>query len=126
MQRKHNPQLTPLARELRKSMTPEERKLWHEFLRQHPVKFYRQRVIGNYIIDFYCARAKLVVEIDGSQHFGPAGLEYDKERDAFLKSFGLDIIRIPNNEVHKNFRGVCELIDNAVMNAYPRETELQE
>ena len=111
MQYKHNKKLVPNARQLRKEMTKEERHLWYDFLKEYPVKFLRQKVLGNYIVDFYCAKAKLVVELDGSQHFEDENIEKDKQRTEFLESYGLKVVRIPNNEVNNNFRGVCEYID---------------
>ena len=95
-------------------MTKEERHLWYDFLRNYPVRFLRQKVLGKYIADFYCAGAKLVIELDGSQHYDDENMEKDAERTAFLESYGLRVIRIPNNEVNRNFRGVCEYIDAAV------------
>ena len=106
-----NRQLVPLARELRKNMTPQERDLWYKYLRNHPLKFTRQKVLGKYIADFYCASAKLVIELDGSQHYEEKGLEADRERTDFLKSYGIRVLRIPNNAVTKNLRGVCDYID---------------
>ena len=85
--RKHNANLTANARELRKSMTKEERHLWYDFLRNYPVRFYRQKVIGTYIADFYCAKAALIVELDGSQHFTQEGTEYDARRTQFLNGY---------------------------------------
>lgn len=117
MQSKHNHQLTPLAKKLRKEMTKEERKLWFDYLRTHSARFSRQKVLGKYIVDFYCAKAKLVIELDGSQHFEEAGVRKDVERTLFLEAYGLTVVRIPNNEVDHNFRGVCEYIDAAVENA---------
>ena len=114
MKFKHNPKLTPYAKQLRKEMTKEESRLWYDFLRDYPVRFLRQKVIGNFIADFYCHQAKLVIELDGSQHYEEAGLAYDAERTAFLEGLGLRVLRIPNNEVNSNFRGVCEYIDAAV------------
>ena len=114
MQYKHNKQLTPFAKQLRKEMTKEERHLWYDFLRSYPVRFNRQKVLGRYIADFYSAEAKLVIELDGSQHYEDEAVAKDAERTAFLKNYGLRIIRIPNNEVSRNFRGVCEYIDAAV------------
>ena len=114
MQSKHNKQLVPLARQLRKEMTKEERHIWYDFLRTYPVRFSRQKVLGEYIADFYSAEAKLVIELDGSQHYEDINAEKDTERTAFLESYGLTVIRIPNNEVNHNFRGVCEYIDAAV------------
>ena len=92
-------------------MTKEERHLWYDFLRDYPIYFKRQKVIGNYIVDFYCAKAKLILELDGSQHFEDENIEKDKQRTEFLESYGLKVVRIPNNEVNNNFRGVCEYID---------------
>ena len=111
MQSKYNKQLVPLAKQLRKEMTKEERHLWYDFLRTHPVRFSRQKVLGKYIADFYSADAKLVIELDGSQHYEDIHAEKDAERTAFLEGYGLTVIRIPNNEVTGNFRGVCEYID---------------
>ena len=111
MQKKHNSELVQNARALRKEMTLEERILWYHYLRRHPAKFYRQRVFGNYIVDFYCAKAKLAVELDGSQHYEDRGLEYDAHRTAYLESLGLCVLRVPNTEVKKNLAGVCEGID---------------
>jgi very-short-patch-repair endonuclease len=104
------------AKRLRKDMTKEERKLWFCFLRTHNVKFQRQKLIGNYIVDFYCDSAKLVVELDGSQHYETQGEQYDKIRTDYLKSLGLTVVRFTNLEIIKNFRGVCETIDNIVSN----------
>ncbi len=111
MERKHNTKLTPNARGLRKSMTKEERHLWYDFLRDYPVRFLRQKVIGEYIVDFYCREVNLVVELDGSQHFEEKGLEKDAVRTKVLERFGLTVLRIPNNEVNYNFSGVCTYID---------------
>ena len=107
MQSKYNKQLVPLAKQLRKEMTKEERHLWYDFLRIYPVRFSRQKVLGNYIADFYSAEAKLVIELDGSQHYEEGNAEKDADRTAFLEAYGLTVIRIPNNEVNCNFRGVC-------------------
>ena len=111
MQYAHNIKLSPYAKELRKNMTKEERHLWYDFLRSHSLRFLRQKVFGNYIVDFYCAKAKLVIELDGSQHFEALEAEKDKARSLYLESLGLTVIRIPNNEINRNFRGVCEYID---------------
>lgn len=103
-----------LAKNLRKNMTPWERKLWFEFLRSFPVRFQRQKAIGDYIVDFYCARARLVIELDGSQHYNKSNTLKDKIRAEKLEGFNLEIIRIPNNEIDENFSGVCEYIEEAV------------
>ena len=107
MQSKYNKQLVPFAKQLRKEMTKEERHLWYDFLRTHSARFSRQKVLGKYIADFYSAEAKLVIELDGSQHYEEINAEKDAERTAFLEGYGLTVIRIPNNEVNRNFRGVC-------------------
>ena len=99
------------ARRLRREMTPHERKLWYLFLRKYPVKIYKQRIIGRFIVDFYCASAGLVIELDGSQHYEPQGLAYDAERSQFLMSLGLEILRFSNRDIDRNFRGVCTQID---------------
>jgi len=114
MQAKHNKQLVSLAKQLRKEMTREERHLWYDFLRAYPVRFLRQKVLGKYIVDFYCAKAGLVIELDGSQHFEEERRKNDAERTAFLQGYGLTVVRIPNNEVNYNFNGVCEYIDALV------------
>ena len=114
MQRKGNPELVPYARELRKEMTKEERHLWYDFLRHYPIRFQRQKVLGKYIADFYCAKAKLVVELDGSQHFEPSKMRDDELRTSFLQGYDIVVLRIANNEVMHNFDGVCACIDIAV------------
>ena len=111
MQRKHNKELITNARTLRKNMTKEEKHLWYDFLRDYPIRFSRQKILGKYIADFYCAEAKLVIELDGSGHYTEDGKEYDKDRTDFLEGYGLTVVRIINSEIHKNFRGVCEYID---------------
>ena len=111
MNYKHNPKLTANAKSLRKNMTKEERHLWYDFLKNYSVRILRQKVIDEYIVDFYCSAANLVIELDGSQHYEDSGIEYDQIRTQHLQKRGLDIIRIPNNEVNRNFRGVCEHID---------------
>ena len=113
--RKHNPALTLRGKELRKSMTAQERKLWHLFLKDFPVRFLRQKVIDRFIADFYCASAKIVIELDGSQHFEDTAVAYDEERTAVLEGFGLKIIRFTNLEVDRQFAEVCEKIYNEVM-----------
>ncbi len=117
MIRKHNPNLVGNAKALRRKMTAEERHLWYDFLRTYPVRFLRQKVLGSYIVDFYCAQAKLVIELDGSQHYQTWSVEYDTARTAFLSGYGLRVLRIPNNEIHRNFQGVCEWIDIQVKEA---------
>ena len=114
MDYKHNKSLVSNARNLRKNMTKEERHLWYDFLRSYPGRFLRQKILGKYIVDFYCSEAKLIVELDGSQHYEDKGMEYDAERTAYLEQYGIRVLRIPNNAVMQNFSGVCEHIDHAV------------
>ena len=109
-----NNRLLPRARDLRKEMTPEERKLWYLFLRHYPVKFYKQRILGSFIVDFYCHAAKLVIEIDGSQHYEAEGHAYDEERTAVLRGYGLEVIRFSNRDINDRFPAVCEQIDTIV------------
>ena len=120
MDRKHNKQIVPLAKSLRKHMTKEERHLWYDFLRTYPVKFLRQKPIGHYIADFYCARAKIVIELDGSQHYEDRQMEKDIERTKDLSQFGITVIRIPNHQINQNFRNVCEYIDLIVKQSLHR------
>ena len=110
--------LTALSQKLRREQTKEERKLWYEFLRNYPVRFHRQYVIGNFIVDFYCHKVKLIIELDGSQHYEDRNMEKDLERTSFLEGYGLKILRIPNNEINRNFQGVCEYIDHAVKQSF--------
>lgn len=114
----------PLARTLRKNMTPHERKLWYLFLKDYPVRWYRQKAIGNYIVDFYCAKAKLVLELDGGGHFTKEQTKQDVIRTKELEKMGLQVIRILNIDVDKKFKEVCELIDNAVNNSLPQSVSL--
>jgi very-short-patch-repair endonuclease len=107
---KYNYKLIPYARENRREMTPAEKKLWYQFLRTAPVKFRRQRPAGWYILDFYCPEKKLVIEVDGAQHYTQEGLEYDAIRTAYLESCGLRVIRFTNRDVITNLAGVAEEI----------------
>ena len=111
MDYKYNSKLVENAKSLRKNMTKEERHLWYDYLRNCKVRFLRQKILGKYIVDFYCPEAKIVIELDGSQHYEPMGIEKDTERTLYLAQYDITVIRIPNNEVMRNFRGVCEYID---------------
>ena len=108
---KHNPTLTPYARELRKNMTKQEKHLWYDFLRFYPVKILRQKVIGKYIADFYCPKAKLIIEIDGSQHYEKDAVKYDKNRTEAFEELDMRVIRFSNHEIDYNFKSVCEKIN---------------
>ncbi len=108
MNKTRNARLTPFAQRLRRDMTKEERHLWYDFLRQLPVTFNRQKVLGPYNVNFYCAKAKLVIELDGSQHYEETGVATDRERDAWLSGLGLRVLRYANAEVDRSFNAVCE------------------
>ena len=112
---KHNPELTERARKLRKEMTKEERHLWYDFLRHYPVRFLRQKVIDNYIVDFYCNKARLIIELDGSKHYETASETYDQIRTKHFESRNLTVVRFSNYELNHNFDGVCRYIDALVI-----------
>lgn len=103
----YNKNLHNYARTLSKNMTKQEQKLWFLYLKPHPLKWYRQRIINRFIVDFYCSQANLVIEIDGGQHYSPQALAYDKERSAILQSYGLKVLRYTNNQVDYQFDAVC-------------------
>ena len=109
-------QLIPRAKELRKNATPQENHLWYDFLRNYPVRFQRQKAIDGFIVDFYCHAAKLIIEIDGSQHYTEQGLAYDRERNAILQRYGVRIIRFSNRDINCQFRYVCDAIHQEVEN----------
>ena len=110
----------PLAKALRKNMTFHERKLWYLFLKDYPVRWYRQKAIDNYIVDFYCAKAKLVLELDGSEHFYENKKIKDDIRTKNLENLDLKVLRISNYDIDRNFKEVCEFIDSAVNNSLPQ------
>ena len=109
-----NPRLTTNARKLRKDMTEEERKLWYTFLKKLPYTVHKQKVIKRYIVDFYIAEAKIVIELDGSQHYEEKGEQADKERDLALKELGFTVLRYTNLDIQRKFKTVCEDIWNRV------------
>ena len=102
------------AKKLRQNMTPQEKKLWYQFLKNQKEHWYKQRKIGNYIADFYCGKAKLVVELDGSQHYEEEAMRYDEERTNYLQSQGIMVKRYLNRDVDQQFEAVCMEIDNLV------------
>ena len=106
--------MTQLARNLRNNSTPQERKLWHLFLSKFPLRFHRQKAIGACIVDFYCHKAKLVIEIDGGQHIEQKNQESDQKRTEYFRSIGLEVIRFTNRNVDNNFDEVCNEIIQAV------------
>ena len=114
MKELHNAKLTERAKELRRNATKQENHLWYDYLSKYPIRFRRQVTMQKYIVDFFCAKAKLIIELDGSQHYTPEGVAYDAERTAFLHALGYDILRFSNDEVDRFFDAVCASIDNAV------------
>ena len=108
MNQTSNPQLRGNAQKLRREMTKEERRLWYDFLKHLPITVNRQKVVGRFIMDFYCASAKLAIELDGSQHYEDAGLASDRERDRALNQLGITVVRYSNEDVNRNFDEVCE------------------
>ena len=110
----YNEQNKKNAQNLRRNMTPQERHLWYDFLKTHPVQFRRQKQFGDYIVDFYCSAAKLVVELDGGQHFSDEGLKYDENRSKYLELLGLAVLRYSNADIDRRFKAVCEQIDLTV------------
>ena len=116
MPRYYQPKLIPRARDLRTNATPQERRLWYEYLRQHPVRFQRQKAIGTFIADFYCHQARLIVELDGGQHYTEESKAYDANRTAYFESMGMVVVRFPNNDVDQRFVTVCRIIDITVKN----------
>ena len=107
MNKSSNKKLTPISKTLRKNMTEEEKHLWYDFLKKLPQTIHRQKVIGHYVVDFYCADAKLVIELDGSQHKTKQGIQDDFLRDEFLNRLGITVVRYSNLDIHENFEGVC-------------------
>ena len=122
--KEYNQANIPLAKALRKNMTPWERKLWYEYLRTYPVRFQRKKAIGNYIVDFYCAKAQLVIELDGGGHYKPEQKQADDQRTRLLQEMGLKVVRICNLDIDKNFRGVCEHIDTMAQSSLPQSASL--
>ena len=107
-----NPELKKYATEMRKNMTYEEKKVWYQILKSREPKFHRQRIIGNYIVDFYCPKLKLIIEIDGYQHFYEESIEYDGKRTEYLEKIGFYILRFENTEVNKDIENVRYIINN--------------
>jgi len=110
-----NKNLKSFAQKLRKNATKQENRLWYEYLRSYPIQFKRQKIIMNYIADFYCAKAKLVIELDGSQHYSKEGFERDRARDEMLSSLNLEVLRFSNLDIDQNFEGICERINHVVL-----------
>ncbi len=114
MNKTNNSKLTGNAKALRKNMTKEERHLWYDFLKLLPITVNRQKVIGKYIVDFYIASSKIVIELDGSQHYEDSGIENDAKRDEFLNSLGVKVLRYSNLDINQRFKSVCQDILNNI------------
>ena len=108
---KKNNKLLNIARILRRNMTRWEKHLWYDFLRYYPIKVYKQRIIDDFIVDFYCHSARLVVELDGSQHYTSQGKAHDAARTEILERYGIHVLRFSNADIDNNFDGVCKMID---------------
>ena len=107
-------QLLDRARTLRRNMTRQEKHLWYDYLRHYPIKIYKQRIIDNFIADFYCHSARLVIELDGSQHYTVEGKSYDEFRTEILEKYGLHVLRFSNIDIDERFEGVCYIIDKTI------------
>ena len=114
----------PLAKNLRKNMTPWEQKLWYKFLRNYSIRFQRQKALGNYIADFYCAKARLVIELDGGGHYSAEQIKKDEARTRELENMNLTVLRICNLDIDRNFSGVCNYIDMRVKKSLPQSASL--
>ena len=114
MRIKKNNKILDVAKILRRNMTPHEKHLWYDFLQHYPIKIYKQRIIDNFVADFYCHQAKLIIELDGSGHYSQEGKAYDEARTLVLESYGLSVIRFSNRDIAEKFEGVCYVIDKAI------------
>ncbi len=111
---KKNNELLNVARILRRNMTRQEKHLWYDFLRYYPIKIYKQRIIDNFVADFYCHSARLVIELDGSQHYTSQGKAHDAARIEILERYGIYVLRFSNKDIDENFDGVCRMIDRVI------------
>lgn len=116
---KKNNKLLSIAKILRRNMTWQEKHLWYGFLRYYPVKIYKQRIIDNFVADFYCHSARLVIELDGSQHYTERGKIYDDSRTEILEKYGLYVLRFSNKDIDDSFEGVCHIIDKTIKERLP-------
>lgn len=117
-----NPRIMDFVKTLRKNMTKEEKKLWYDFLKDLEYKFIRQKPIDNYIVDFYCAKAKLVIEVDGSHHYTEDSMGYDLVRTDILEAYGIRVIRFRNVDINNNFEGVCDVIKEQLIFPLPLQS----
>ncbi len=111
---KKNHNILNIAKMLRRNMTRQEKHLWYDFLRHYPIKIYKQRIIDDFIVDFYCHGARLVIELDGSQHYTKQGKAYDQARTEILQKYNLYVLRFSNKEIDETFESVCYLIDKTI------------
>ena len=111
---KRNNKLLNIAKILRRNMTRQEKHLWYDFLRYYPVKIYKQRIIDDFIADFYCHAARLVIELDGLQHYTNQGIAHDEERTKVFEKQGIYVLRFLNKDVDDDFDGVCRMIDGVI------------
>jgi len=118
-----NKSLKPKSTALRNNATKQENHLWYDFLRNYPLQFYRQRIIGEYIVDFYCPKAKLIIELDGMQHYEKDAVEYDNNRTKAFEEFNLCVIRFSNYEVDNNFKSICKRIDSKIKQLIIKSSE---
>lgn len=109
-----NKNLVEVSRILRKNMTDQEKHLWYDYLSEYPVRWYKQRIINNFIVDFYCSKAKLAIELDGGQHYEKDAMEYDKFRTKIINLYNIEVLRFSNYDVDNNFEGVCAVVDKTV------------
>lgn len=121
----YNPNLKERARVLRKGMTNAEKKLWHQCLRRFPLQWYRQKPLDHFIVDFYCPKLRLVVEVDGEIHSSAEARAYDEGRTKILQGYGIKVLRFKNSEVFRNFGEVCKVIETE-LHAWLRETNRTE
>ena len=119
----YNKNLIPFAKSLRKNATPQENHLWYDFLRSYTPRFQRQKTIGQFITDFYCEKARLVIELDGSQHFTPEGITHDEARTAAIETVGVEVLRFTNRDIDSAFKAVCTKIDAVVRARIDRQKE---
>ena len=124
MNKCHNARLTHNAQALRRNMTKEERHLWYDFLKQLPISIKRQKIFDHYIVDFYIPAYKIIIELDGSQHFEESGLNADSKRDSFFHGIGFRVLRYANSDVNRNFDNVCQDILNHITEIDPHFYEL--
>ena len=114
MNKIYNEKLINNSRELRKNMTPEEKHLWYDFLKNLDITVHRQKVIFDFIVDFYIPSCKIVIELDGSQHYEKENHKNDKERDLKLSSEGITVLRYTNLQIKRDFENVCKDILNSI------------